>query len=114
MPHHYFVQTTQTIQSTLSENLTSSVHSAHFSGRSKPCLTPRRTTPMIRQCLVLALLAFSFAAPSRADDRPMEVFFIDAMGGAATLVVTPERESILIDSGWAGFDDRDPKRIVEV
>ena len=36
------------------------------------------------------------------------------MGGAATLIVTPEKESILIDSGWPGFDDRDPKRIVHV
>ena len=34
------------------------------------------------------------------------------MGGAATLIVTPERESVLIDSGWPGFEDRDPKRIV--
>ncbi len=34
------------------------------------------------------------------------------MGGAATLIVTPERESVLIDSGWPGYDDRDPRRIV--
>ncbi len=36
------------------------------------------------------------------------------MGGAATLMVTPDRESILIDSGWPGQGDRDPKRIVHV
>ena len=36
------------------------------------------------------------------------------MGGAATLIVTPERESVLIDSGWPGLEDRDPKRIVHV
>ena len=35
-------------------------------------------------------------------------------GGAATLLVTPDRESILIDSGWPGQEDRDPKRIVHV
>ena len=28
--------------------------------------------------------------------------------------MTPERESILIDSGWPGLSDRDPKRIVHV
>ena len=28
------------------------------------------------------------------------------------MLVTPERETILIDSGWPGHDDRDPKRIV--
>lgn len=44
----------------------------------------------------------------------MEIYFIDVLGGAATLVVTPERESILLDSGWPGNDDRDPKRIEQV
>lgn len=50
---------------------------------------------------------------ARAADG-LDIFFVDVMGGAATLIVTPERESILIDSGWAGFDDRDPKRIAYV
>jgi competence protein ComEC len=56
----------------------------------------------------------SGAAGQTADRRPLEIDFIDVMGGAATLMVTPDRESILIDSGWPGFDDRDPKRIVHV
>lgn len=50
-------------------------------------------------------------------DRPpgnLDIYFIDVLGGAATLVVTPERESILLDSGWRGFEDRDPKRIEHV
>jgi competence protein ComEC len=46
--------------------------------------------------------------------RGLEIYFIDVQGGAATLLVSPERESVLIDSGWPGFDDRDPKRIVHV
>ncbi|WP_250846709.1 ComEC/Rec2 family competence protein [Aquisphaera insulae] len=52
--------------------------------------------------------------PARAEDggRGLDVYFIDVMGGAATLIVTPERESVLIDSGWPGNEDRDPKRIV--
>ena len=36
------------------------------------------------------------------------------MGERRRLLVTPERESVLIDSGWPGLDDRDPKRIVHV
>jgi competence protein ComEC len=54
---------------------------------------------------------------ARGDDsgpRPLDIYFIDVMGGAATLIVTPEKESILIDSGWPGFGDRDPRRIVHV
>ena len=49
---------------------------------------------------------------SPPQPRPLEIYFIDVAGGAATLLVTPERESILIDSGWPGLEDRDPKRIV--
>jgi competence protein ComEC len=60
---------------------------------------------------LLALGLFAGAAPA---ERPLHIYFIDVLGGAATLVVTPERESILIDSGWPGQDDRDPKRIVHV
>jgi beta-lactamase superfamily II metal-dependent hydrolase len=44
----------------------------------------------------------------------LKIYFIDVMGGAATLIVTPEKETILIDTGWPGEDDRDPKRIVHV
>ncbi len=47
-------------------------------------------------------------------ERPFEIYFIDVMGGAATLIVTPERESVLIDTGWAGQGERDPKRIEHV
>jgi beta-lactamase superfamily II metal-dependent hydrolase len=74
----------------------------------------------IRRATLMGLfvaLSLSAPAPLRAqatDARPLQIDFIDVMGGAATLIVTPERESILIDSGWPGFDDRDPKRIVHV
>lgn len=72
------------------------------------------------RALILALGA-ALLAPSaavRADDAKaeggMDVYFIDVMGGAATLIVTPDRQSILVDSGWPGLEDRDPKRIVHV
>ena len=62
----------------------------------------------------LLLLAQAPVAPTLPATRGLEVYFIDVLGGAATLVITPERESILIDSGWPGNDDRDPKRIEAV
>jgi beta-lactamase superfamily II metal-dependent hydrolase len=66
-------------------------------------------------CLILVgILGWAgvvWAGPGAAP-RSLEIDFIDVMGGAATLVVTPAGESILIDSGWPGFDDRDPQRIV--
>ena len=43
---------------------------------------------------------------------PLNVTFVDVEGGQATLLVTPSRESILIDAGFQGFNDRDADRIV--
>ena len=62
------------------------------------------------------MLAWGSGAAGQTADRGrgLEIDFIDVMGGAATLIVTPDRESILIDSGWPGLEDRDPKRIVHV
>jgi competence protein ComEC len=40
------------------------------------------------------------------------MYWVDVEGGAATLIVTPAGESILIDTGMPG--DRDPARIVQV
>src|SRR3954451_13815191 len=67
--------------------------------------------------LVLALaavIALSGADAPQSPAQGLDIYFIDVMGGAATLVVTPERESILIDSGWPALEDRDPKRIEHV
>jgi competence protein ComEC len=49
--------------------------------------------------------------PSAAPARPLEVYFVDVEGGAATLTVTPSGESVLVDSGWPREDGRDAKRI---
>ncbi|MCA1686284.1 MAG: MBL fold metallo-hydrolase, partial [Planctomycetia bacterium] len=71
---------------------------------------------MVRRFLRLGsiLWATSMLSPAAQAERPFEVFFIDVMGGAATLVVTPDGESVLIDTGWPGQQDRDPKRIEHV
>ena len=64
--------------------------------------------------LGIVLIALASATVPPAVSPQLDIYFIDVMGGAATLVVTPERESILLDSGWPGLDDRDPKRVVRV
>ncbi|MFI5456977.1 MAG: ComEC/Rec2 family competence protein [Isosphaerales bacterium] len=66
--------------------------------------------------IVTAVLSFGnmAVAAEPVAGRALEIYFVDVLGGAATLVVTPERESVLIDSGWPGLEDRDPKRIVHV
>jgi len=46
--------------------------------------------------------------------RTLDIHFIDVEGGAATLIVTPAGESLLVDTGWPRPDDRDAQRIVDV
>jgi hypothetical protein len=59
---------------------------------------------------ILALAALFTAAGARGEEkRGLEILFIDTEGGAATLVVTPQKESVLIDCGNPG--DRDAERI---
>lgn len=40
------------------------------------------------------------------SQQPLEIYFIDVEGGQSTLIVTPERHSLLIDTGWAGHASR--------
>lgn len=59
-------------------------------------------------------LGGSAALAQPARDRALDIYFVDVLGGAATVLVTGDRETIAIDSGWPGFGDRDPKRIVTI
>ncbi|MBS1815031.1 MAG: MBL fold metallo-hydrolase [Acidobacteria bacterium] len=52
-------------------------------------------------------------APAQSP-KSLDIYFVDVEGGQATLFVTPNHESLLIDTGWGGHDSRDAKRIVEV
>ncbi|HCP13847.1 MAG TPA: hypothetical protein DIT89_16050 [Planctomycetaceae bacterium] len=52
----------------------------------------------------------------RADQKTgtLDIYFIDVEGGAANLIVTPEGESLLIDSGYPDNQGRDLNRIIAV
>jgi len=56
-----------------------------------------------------ALLLASFAMLN-AQPRNLDIYWIDVEGGAATLIVSPSGESMLIDTGWA-TGGRDAKRL---
>src|SRR5436190_13776496 len=58
------------------------------------------------------ILVLACAIPAAAQRRGLDIYFIDTEGGAATLIVTPAGESILIDSGNPGT--RDAERIHRV
>lgn len=58
------------------------------------------------------LLLSSLCAVAQAAERDtLDLYWVDVEGGAATLIVTPAGESVLIDTGMPG--KRDPKRIVK-
>jgi glucose/arabinose dehydrogenase/beta-lactamase superfamily II metal-dependent hydrolase len=52
------------------------------------------------------------ATPHAQSQKPLDIYFIDTEGGQATLLVTPSGESMLIDTGFPGFGDRDLNRIL--
>ena len=58
---------------------------------------------------VLVLLV-PLAAQDRSTDT-LDIYVIDVEGGEATLFVSPSGESLLVDTGWPGFDNRDAIRI---
>jgi competence protein ComEC len=71
---------------------------------------------LVLACLLLSALAAGSAAGAqqqKASGANLDIYFIDVEGGQATLIVTPRRQSLLVDTGWPGFDGRDAERIVQ-
>jgi beta-lactamase superfamily II metal-dependent hydrolase len=60
--------------------------------------------------LFVCLAAFG---PRLHAAKALEIFFVDVEGGQATLIVSPSGQSLLIDTGWRGFDGRDAERIYQ-
>jgi beta-lactamase superfamily II metal-dependent hydrolase len=62
--------------------------------------------------LSLFLISAGQAAPKPDTPKALQIYFVDVEGGQATLFVTPEGKSLLIDTGWSGNDGRDADRIL--
>ena len=65
---------------------------------------------ILRFGLILALL---YLATALLAAKGLEIFFLDVEGGQSTLIVSPSGQSLLIDTGWRGFDGRDADRIAK-
>jgi beta-lactamase superfamily II metal-dependent hydrolase len=59
--------------------------------------------------LLLAVLVSGIAHAAKT----LDIFFVDVEGGQATLIVTPAGQSLLVDTGWRGFNGRDADRIIQ-
>jgi len=66
---------------------------------------------MFAAALGLSLGLFASAAPDPEAHKALQIYFVDVEGGQATLFVTPEGKSLLIDTGWPGNSGRDADRI---
>jgi beta-lactamase superfamily II metal-dependent hydrolase len=63
--------------------------------------------------LLVCAVAYLLASVAAAADT-LDVYVVDAEGGKAVILSTPEGETMLVDAGYPTPDDRDTKRIVEV
>ena len=63
--------------------------------------------------LLLIVFLTCLSAPLRAAGT-LDVYFIDVEGGQSTLFVSPSGKSMLVDTGWPGFNGRDAERIAGV
>jgi len=61
---------------------------------------------------VFLLVWIGVLSAAKPPAKPLHIYFVDVEGGQATLVVSPSGQSLLIDTGWPGFDGRDAGRIV--
>lgn len=60
----------------------------------------------------LLLLFLSSCVVAQGAPKSLQVYSVDVEGGQATLFVSPSGQSMLVDTGWPGFDGRDADRIV--
>lgn len=67
----------------------------------------------MRFTLFWAFLGLLLAAPCSQAAKTLEIYFIDVEGGQSTLIVGPSGQSLLVDTGWRGFNGRDALRIAK-
>ena len=82
---------------------------SRFRGKS----SPYDTISAMRVHAIFPFLILG-AAQVLPAARPLEIYFVDVEGGQATLLIAPSKQSLLIDSGWPGFNLRDANRIALV
>src|SRR5260370_38763610 len=83
---------------------------AWSSSQSAPASCHRYALTLVLFCALLA--SPTLALPPASSTKSLQIYFVDFEGGQATLFVTPEGQSLLIDTGWPGNNNRDADRIV--
>jgi beta-lactamase superfamily II metal-dependent hydrolase len=60
----------------------------------------------------LAAVAVLLVSVRPTPSSTLDIYFLDVEGGQSTLIVTPARQSLLIDTGYPGRNGRDSDRIM--
>ena len=63
-------------------------------------------------CLCVFMAVLPYAGAATPSTKSLQIYFVDVEGGQATLIVSPSGESLLIDTGWPGYEGRDADRIL--
>jgi competence protein ComEC len=67
---------------------------------------------LLRRFILFLSVGLPLAPAALArSQQPLRIYFIDVEGGQSTLIVTPAKQSVLIDTGFAG--ERDADRILQ-
>jgi len=65
----------------------------------------RKLRYFLLAALLMGLAHASESRPDAPSPGSLAIYFIDVEGGQSTLIVTPEKHSLLIDTGWAAVDN---------
>ena len=79
--------------------------------RTYPRVGVRRERLTVATATLLLAFSASTGVIRAQPPQTLDIYWIDVEGGAATLVVTPQGESVLMDAGWPRPDFRDTDRI---
>ncbi|HZU26471.1 MAG TPA: MBL fold metallo-hydrolase [Bryobacteraceae bacterium] len=60
---------------------------------------------------LMTLVLAAAGATGAFAAKTLEMYFIDVEGGQATLIITPAGQTMLVDTGWRGYNGRDADRI---
>lgn len=67
----------------------------------------------VRCVLLISAICAIGSSLGFAQSKNLQIYFIDVEGGQATLLVAPSEQSLLVDTGWPGNNNRDADRISE-
>jgi competence protein ComEC len=70
-------------------------------------MKPERLGKAHRSMIQYALVLLALCAAGGIQAATLDIYFIDVEGGQSTLIVTPQRQTLLIDAGWGDADAAD-------